>query len=94
MAIKLTHSFHGITVTDAYHRIDRMIGEHKRSLVVQVVTYVDAAHALARDPLPVTRSYTLEWPTAANAPTPSCDYTAYAYAQLMLLPEFAGGVAV
>ena len=80
---------YGITVTDAYIRIDRLIAEHLLSLTVAVTVYADAAHAVARDGFPTQRTYTFPWPNPITA-----NFVAYLYAQMMLLPEFAGGVMI
>jgi hypothetical protein len=89
MAIELAENFHGITVPNAYHRLDRLIGEHKKGLIAQITTYTDATHAAANDPIGSVRTFNFDWP---NPPT--ADFVGYIYKQLMAMPEFAGGVAV
>lgn len=103
MALQHPHSFAGITIPGAYHRIDRIVIEHKQSIYIVVTTYADAARAAAKDALPIQRTWALSWPVAAVdpavavpvlAPIAIVNPAAFAYAELLKLNDFTGAKSV
>jgi hypothetical protein len=93
MALQQTYDLSGITVADAYHRVDRVVVEHKQSVYCVVRTYKDAAAAAARTALPVERAFSFPWPKdEAGNPVAVPDASAFAYTELKKLDAFAGAV--
>ena len=95
MALQKTHDLAGITVPNAYHRVDRIVVEHKQSIYCVVKTYANATRAAERDALPVDVSFTFAWPkdeagAALAVPNPA----AFAYGELKKLDAFAGATDI
>ena len=95
MALAQSTTFAGVTVPNAYHRIDRLVIEHKQSIFAYVRCYADASHAAAKDPLPTDKSFSFPWPVdAAGVPVSVADATAFAYVALCKMPEYSTATSV
>lgn len=95
MALQKTHDFAGLTVPAAYHRVDRIVIEHKQSIYCVVKTYKDATKAAERIALPCDRSFTFPWPTDGNGGALQVSNPqAFAYTEIKKLDAFAGATDV
>lgn len=95
MALSKSTSFAGVTVPGAYHRIDRVVIEHKQSIFAFVNVYADKLKADARESIPAPVSYTFPWPVdGAGNPLPVLNPVYFAYTEVKKLPAYAGAADV
>jgi hypothetical protein len=80
----------GVTVADAYIRVEHVTLNPKQTVVATVRAYKDAAAASERNALAWTQAYSFAWPVdAAGAPVLVENAQAFAYIELKKLEAFA-----
>lgn len=93
MALQLTVARSGVTVTNAYLRIDRLVVEHKQHVYCVVRTYANATRAAERDALPVDVSFTFPWPRDEQGALLAVENPqAFAYTELKKVDPFTNAV--
>ncbi len=94
MALKLTAILQGgVEVAAAYHRVDRVVLNHKETVVAFVRAYKDADAAAAKNALGQEAGYSFDWPfDTTGAPVVVTNPESFAYTQLKTLPAFAAAI--